>query len=90
MNKAELIAAVAAEADISKTDAAKAVDAITTVISGSLQKGDEVSLVGFGRFYLKKSEERKGRNPKTGEEIIIPASNHVKFKAGKTLTDACN
>ncbi len=90
MNKGELIDAVAASADLSKTDATDAVDAILKQITRALQKGDQVSLVGFGTFQVKKRKARMGRNPRTGEAIEIKASNVPSFKAGKGLKDAVN
>ncbi len=88
MNKAELIEAVAASADLSKVAAAKAVDGMMAAITKSLKKGDNVSLVGFGAFSVRKRAARKGRNPQTGEEIKIKASKIPVFKAGKALKDA--
>jgi len=90
MNKAELIDAVAAAADLSKSDAAKAVEAVTGAISNTLSKGDQVAIVGFGTFAVKHRAARAGRNPKTGETIQIKASNVPAFKAGKALKDAVN
>ena len=90
MNKNELVAEVAAAADFSKADAAKAVEAIFDVITGALKKGDEVRLVGFGTFLVTKRAASEGRNPRTGETIKIKASNQPKFKAGKGLKDAVN
>ena len=90
MNKNDLVAAVAAQTDLSKTDAAKAVDAVFDSITASLKKGDEVRLVGFGTFAVSKRAKSEGRNPRTGETIVIPASNQPKFKAGKGLKDAVN
>jgi len=90
MNKGELIEAVAAAADISKTDATKAVDAVVDSITRALKKGDQVSIVGFGTFTVKDRAARSGRNPKTGETIHIPASKAPGFKAGKALKDAVN
>jgi len=90
MNKAELIDAVAAAADLSKSDAAKAVEAVTGAIGNTLSKGDQVAIVGFGTFAVKHRAARAGRNPKTGETIQIKASNVPAFKAGKALKDAVN
>jgi DNA-binding protein HU-beta len=90
MNKAELIDAVAAAADISKSDASKAVEAVTHTIANTLAKGDQVAIVGFGTFAVKHRAARAGRNPKTGETIQIKASNVPSFKAGKALKDAVN
>ena len=88
MNKAELIDAVAEEAGISKAAAAKAVDSFTSAISKSLKKGKKVTLVGFGTFSVSKRKARKGRNPRTGEAIKIPAGKTPKFSAGKALKQA--
>ncbi|NNF51903.1 MAG: HU family DNA-binding protein [Gammaproteobacteria bacterium] len=90
MNKGELIDAVAASADLSKSDATDAVDAVLKHITRSLKKGDQVSLVGFGTFSVKRRAARMGRNPRTGESIQIKASNVPSFKAGKGLKDAVN
>lgn len=87
MNKAELIAAVADKADISKADAGRAVDAFVEVISKALKKNDKVSLVGFGTFSVRKRAARVGRNPKTGATLKIAASKTPSFKAGKALKD---
>ena len=90
MNKNDLVAYVADAAGLSKSDATKAVDAVFDGISESLKKGDEVRLVGFGTFAVADRAATKGRNPRTGEEIDIPASKLPKFKAGKPLRDALN
>lgn len=90
MNKADFVNAVAAEAELSKTDAANAVDAIIEVVKAALKKGDSVSLVGFGTFEVRKRAARTGRNPRTGETIKIKASKIPSFKAGKALKDAVN
>jgi DNA-binding protein HU-beta len=90
MNKGELIEAVAAAADLSKSDATKAVDAVVNSITRTLQKGDQVSIVGFGTFSVKDRAARTGRNPATGETIQIAASRAPGFKAGKALKDAVN
>ena len=88
MNKQELIAAVAATAELSKADAARAVDAFVSTISETLAAGDSVTLVDFGTFAVKARAARTGRNPQTGEEIKIKASKNPTFKAGKALKDA--
>ncbi|MBB1089071.1 HU family DNA-binding protein [Lysobacter sp. SG-8] len=90
MNKAELIEAVAEAAELSKTDAAAAVDGVVSVVTKALKKGDTVTLVGFGTFQVRKRAARQGRNPKTGETIKIKASKNPAFKAGKALKDAVN
>ncbi len=90
MNKMDLITAVAEETDLSKAKATEVVDAVFGAIEGSLKKKDEVRLVGFGTFVTAAREASKGRNPRTGEEINIPASTSIRFKPGKTLKDAVN
>ena len=90
MNKSELIAAVAAQADLTKTDAAKAVDAVTDSITKALKKGDTVTLIGFGTFKVSARAARTGRNPQTGKEIKIAARKAPGFSAGKALKDAVN
>ena len=90
MNKADLIEAVAEAADLSKAQAGRAVEALVDAVTGALKKGDQVSIVGFGSFLVRQREARKGRNPKTGETIDIPASKAPAFKAGKALKDAVN
>ena len=87
MNKSELINAVAEKAALSKKDSEAAVSAVLDVISAALAEGDEVRLVGFGTFEVKKREARIGRNPKTKETIKIPASKVPAFKPGKALKD---
>lgn len=89
-NKNELIAAVANQAKLGKTDAARAVDAVINVIGSSLKKGQEVRLVGFGTFLVQKRKATTGRNPRTGAKINIPASKQPKFRAGKALKEAVN
>lgn len=88
MNKAELINAVAEKAALSKKDSEAAVNAALDAIAGALTEGEKVQLVGFGSFEVKKREARVGRNPKTKEEIQIPASKVPVFKAGKALKDS--
>lgn len=90
MNKQELVNQVASKADLPKTKAQAAVEAIIDSIKASLKKGDEVRLVGFGTFSVAKRAATTGRNPRTGEAIKIPASKLPKFKAGKELKDAVN
>jgi len=90
VNKNDLVAAVADSSDLSKADAAKAVDAVFDSITSSLQGGGEVRLVGFGTFSVANRKASTGRNPRTGEAIQIPASKQPKFKAGKGLKDAVN
>ncbi|MDH3688564.1 MAG: HU family DNA-binding protein [Gammaproteobacteria bacterium] len=90
MNKAELIDVVVSSVDVTKADAARAVDAVFDGITKTLRKGDTVTLVGFGTFSVSKRAARVGRNPRTGESISIAASKTPKFKAGKALKDAVN
>jgi DNA-binding protein HU-beta len=90
MNKGELIDAVAAAADLTKSDATKAVEAFVDTVTRALKKGDQVSIIGFGSFSVKARAARQGRNPKTGETITISASKVPGFKAGKALKDAVN
>lgn len=88
MNKTDLIAAVAEKAGMSKKDGEKAVNAAFDAITEALVAGDKVQLVGFGSFEVKCREARIGRNPRTKEEIKIPATRVASFKVGKTLKDA--
>lgn len=90
MNKSELIDAIAEGADISKSSAGRALDSAIEAVTGALKRGDQVSLVGFGTFSVKHRPARAGRNPQTGAEIQIAASNVPGFKAGKALKDAVN
>lgn len=87
MTKAELINVVAETAELSKKDSEKAVNAFVSAVSEALKKGDKVQLVGFGTFEVRNRAERKGRNPRTKEEMTIPASKLPVFKAGKALKD---
>lgn len=90
MNKNDLIAKVAGAADLSKADASSAVEAVLDSITSALKSGDEVRLVGFGTFSVAERAASEGRNPRTGEKIMIAASKNPKFKAGKQLKDAVN
>ena len=90
MNKQELIDQVASAADMTKSDAASAVEALLDTITGALKKGDDVRLTGFGSFVVTKRAASTGRNPRTGATVQIPAANVPKFKAGKALKDAVN
>ncbi len=90
MNKADFIGAIAEKANITKTDAAAAIDAMVEVVKKTLKKGDTISLVGFGTFSVRKRAGRTGRNPRTGETIKIKASKNPVFKAGKALKDSVN
>ncbi len=90
MNKNDLVSAVADRAGLSKADAGKAVDGVFDAITGALQGGAEVRVVGFGTFSVANRKATTGRNPRTGETIQIPASRQPKFKAGKGLKGAVN
>ncbi|MCX7913416.1 MAG: HU family DNA-binding protein [Thermodesulfovibrionales bacterium] len=88
MTKAELIDKIASTAGITKSDAAKSLDATIESVKAALKKGQKVTLVGFGTFSVSKRKARKGRNPRTGEEIKIPATKVPKFVPGKALKEA--
>jgi DNA-binding protein HU-beta len=90
MNKSELIDAIAAQADISKAAAGRALDGAIEAVKGALQKGDAVTLVGFGTFHVGERAARTGRNPRTGKNIKIKAAKVPKFRPGKGLKDAVN
>jgi len=90
VNKSELIDAIAKDADMSKAAAGRALDATVAAVKGALKKGDMVTLVGFGTFYVGKRAARNGRNPRTGATIKIKAAHTPKFRAGKALKDAVN
>ncbi|WP_269532551.1 HU family DNA-binding protein [Chitinimonas sp. BJYL2] len=88
MNKSELIDAIAAEAQISKAAAGKALDATIAAVTTALKGGEMVTLVGFGTFYVGERSARNGRNPRTGATIKIKSAKQPKFRAGKSLKDA--
>lgn len=90
MNKNELIDFIASQGELSKQQAEKALNAFLEGVSITLKKGDKVSLVGFGNFDVSRRKETTGRNPRTGEEIRIPAGNRVKFTPGKQLKETVN
>jgi DNA-binding protein HU-beta len=90
LNKTEMIEAVAKSADISKAAAGRAVEAVIASVRGTLKKGQMVTMVGFGTFYVGKRAARAGRNPRTGVAIKIKAAKVPKFRAGKALKDALN
>ena len=90
MNKAELVAAIAEKAEISKKDSEAALKAFTDVVAEELKKGEKIQLVGFGTFEVAERAARTGRNPQPGAEMTIPASKAPNFKAGKALKDAIN
>lgn len=88
MTKEELVAIIARDADVPKATAEKALKALVSGISDSLSRGDSVTLVGFGTFTVVNRAARRARNPRTGEEIQVPATRSPKFKPGKALKDA--
>ncbi|NPA15860.1 MAG: HU family DNA-binding protein [Deferribacteres bacterium] len=88
MTKAELVSYIAKEAGITKATAEKALNAFIKGVTEALSKGEKVTLVGFGTFYVAERAARKGRNPQTKEEIIIPAAKVPKFKPGKLLKES--
>ena len=88
MTKAELIKAVAEKAEITQKAATQVVDAVFGIVQEAVARGEEVRLPGFGIFVVKDRAARNGRNPQTGEEITIPATKAVVFKAGKELKAA--
>lgn len=90
MNKAELVAALTEKTGLAKKDNEKVLNSLIETIIEELQKGEKISLVGFGTFEVRDRAERMGRNPKTMEELLIPASKAPTFKAGKALKDAVN
>ena len=90
MNKTELVAAIAEQAELSKKDSEKALKAFIDVVSDELKKGEKIQLVGFGTFEVIERAAREGRNPLTGEKMKIKVSKAPKFKAGKALKDAVN
>lgn len=90
MNKKDLIDAMAANAEIPKTAAAGALNALTSEIIDALRRGDKVSIPGFGTFESRHREAREGRNPSTGDRVQIKAANRPAFKAGKAFKDALN
>ena len=90
MNKAELIAAIAAESKLTKADSTRALEAFVNATTKALKKGDRVALVGFGSFSISKRAARNGRNPQTGKAIKIAAKKVAKFKAGTDLAKTVN
>jgi DNA-binding protein HU-beta len=90
MNKTELVAAMAEQTQLSKKDAEAALKAFIDVVSEEMKKGEKVQLVGFGTFEVSERAAREGRNPATGESMVIKASKAPKFKAGKALKDLVN
>lgn len=90
MNKGDLINKIADSADVTKAQATDALNAVLDGVSGALEDGDKVTLIGFGTFSVSRRDARTGRNPQTGEKIQIAAKNVVKFKPGKELTEKVN
>jgi len=90
LNKADLIAAIADDAEISKAKAEYALNSAIEHIIKAVTKGDSVQLIGFGTFASGKRAARMGRNPKTGEHLKIASTKTVKFSAGKAFKDAVN
>ena len=90
MNKADLVAAMAEKAGVSKKDAEASLKAFTDVVAEELKIGEKIQLVGFGTFEVSERAARTGRNPQTGAEMTIAASKAPKFKAGKALKDSLN
>ena len=90
MNKMELVAEMANQAKVSKTDAMRCMDAFVNIVIKSIKKKEEVRIVGFGTFAQKERKAGTGRNPRTGEEIKIPKRKRATFKAGKQFTDTVN
>ena len=90
MNKAELIDAMASDANLSKADAKRALESLTSNVTSALKKGDKVALIGFGTFSISARAARTGRNPQTGATIQIKAKKVAKFKAGAALSSAVN
>ncbi|MDE7266415.1 MAG: HU family DNA-binding protein [Lachnospiraceae bacterium] len=90
MNKTELVAAIADQAEMTKKDAEKALTAFTEVVTKELKKGGKIQLVGFGTFEVAERAAREGRNPQTGATMKIAASKAPKFKPGKALKDEVN
>ena len=90
MNKNDLIASVASSAGLSKSDATRAIESLLDAVTNSLKRDEKVSIVGFGNFSISHRKATTGRNPQTGAEIQIPASNQPKFSAGKALKTAVN
>lgn len=90
MNKADLINKVAEKSGLTKTKTAEVIDTLVETMQDALSTGEKITLVGFGSFDVSKREARKGRNPKTGEEIAIAAKTVVRFKSGKDLSESVN
>ena len=90
MSKESLINHIVEESGISKKEAETAINLVTSGVMKAASLGDDINLIGFGKFSVKQQPERKGRNPQTGEAMTIAAKKVIKFSPGKTLKDACN
>jgi len=90
MNKSELIAKIAENAELTKAEAGRALKSFEEAVTEAMKNGDKISIVGFGSFETTQRSARTGRNPQTGKEIQIAAATVPKFKAGKTLKDSVN
>ncbi|MBP3635019.1 MAG: HU family DNA-binding protein [Bacilli bacterium] len=90
MTRAELIDAMAAKSGLTKADSSRALEAFMSAVAETLQKGEKITLTGFGTFGTSRREARDGRNPRTGEVVKIAARNTVSFKAGSKLKEAVN
>lgn len=90
MNKSELIESIAGKSGLSKADAAKALDGLIESVTEGLSNGDRIALIGFGSWSVEQRSARTGRNPRTGDEIQIPAKKVIKFKAGAGLANSVN
>lgn len=88
MNKAELVSAISEAAGLKNKETEALLEALTSSVADALQKGDKVAVTGFGTYSVTKRKARKGRNPRTGKQITIPASKAPRFSAGKALKDA--
>jgi DNA-binding protein HU-beta len=88
VNKPDLVEAIAAKSGLSKKDAGAALEGILEAVTEALQKGDKVQITGFGSFEIRERKERKAKNLRTGESIVVPAAKVPAFKAGKALKDA--
>ncbi len=86
MNKSELVADIAASGDLTKSRAGKALESVLAHMAKAMERGERVTLSGFGSFRVVERAEQKGRNPQTGQAMTIPAHNVVKFRPGKTLS----
>ena len=90
MNKAQLIEQMAEQAQLTKAEAARALEALLATVTATLARGGDVTVVGFGSFVVEERSARTGRNPKTGEPVAIPAAKIPKFRPGKAFKDAVN